>query len=181
MDDQFVDDRVREHGVRQFPVTGGPRVPHWLEGVATTEPAMEFGVGVDGQVRRDHSTADHACDVGVGRGNHEETRGDDLVGADFVAALRDISGTEPVEDRAIGLSAGETQHPGAKRAEEQGRSHRDGAREFEAVDLEGLVDVIDLLAIEGALDEIEHVARARVGLLVGHAVPALDDRFTRGS
>ena len=49
------------------------------------------------------------------------------------------------------------------------------------MDFEGLIDVVDLLAVEGALDEAQHVARARVGLLVRNAVPALDDRCARGA
>ena len=48
------------------------------------------------------------------------------------------------------------------------------AREFEAVHLEGLKDLVDLLAVERALDESQHVARFGVGLLEGNAVPALD-------
>ncbi len=47
------------------------------------------------------------------------------------------------------------------------------------MDLEGLERLVDLLAGEGALEESQHVARARVGVLIGDAVPALDDRLAR--
>jgi len=47
------------------------------------------------------------------------------------------------------------------------------------MDFERLEDLVDLLAVEGLFHEAQDVAGARVGLLVLHAVPALDDRFAR--
>jgi hypothetical protein len=108
-----------------------------------------------------------AREVGVGVGHHEEPRRDGLVLADLVAALRHVVGAQPVEDRAVGLATGEAQHARAQRPEQDGRALHHRSRELEAVDLEGLVDLVDLLAVEGPLHEVEHVARARVGLLVG--------------
>ena len=71
---------------------------------------------------------------------------------------------QPVQDRAVGFAPGQAQHARAQRAEQDGRPFDDGTRQFEAVDLEGLKDLVDLLAVQRALDESQHVAGSRVGL-----------------
>ena len=58
-----------------------------LEDLAAPEPAVELGVGVDGQVRRDHPSPDEPRGVGVLGGDDEEARRDGLALADLGAAL----------------------------------------------------------------------------------------------
>jgi hypothetical protein len=92
-----------------------------------------------------------------------------------------ITKSQPVQYGAVGLAAGEAQHPRAQRPEQDRRAFGNGSRELEAVHLEGLEDLIDLLSVERALHEAQHVTGAGVGLVVLHAVPALYDRLTRGT
>ena len=114
-------------------------------------------------------------------GDDEEPCRDHLVGADFLSTLRDIRRGEPVEDGTVGLAARESQHSWTKRAEQDGRSFDDGPRQLEAMYFERLIDLVDFLPVEGAPQEAQRVARPREGLLVGNAVPAFDDRLTRGA
>src|ERR1019366_10536129 len=106
---------------------------------------------------RDHAPPDRPGGFGVLGRDDEEARRDRLALADFAATLGHVSRREPVEDRAIGLATGQAQHARAQRAEQDRRTVYDRPREFEAVDLEGLEYLVDLLAVQGPLDEVEDV------------------------
>ena len=92
---------------------------------------------------------------------------------------RDVVGTEPVDDRAVALAAGEAQHAGPERGDEERRHLVDRGAEAEALDRERLVVGRDLLARERGAEEPERVTDALVGLLERDAVPVLDDDVRR--
>ena len=93
-----------------------------------------------------------------------------------------IAWGQPVQDGAIGLTAGHPQHALAQRRDQDFRLDiRCSTAEAETADLEGVVLLCHPFARECRLEKTHHVAGLVVGALEGDVVPALDDDVRGGA
>ena len=158
--DEVVDDLVGHDLERAGAVARGPRVPHRLQRGAAAQPVLELGVGADREVARDHPGG-HGAHLREVVGRCDEDAGDDLLVADVGRDLGDVARRQPVHDGAVTLLAREPQHAGTQRRHQDRRRLLGDHAQPEALDLERLVALGDLLAGERAPEEPQHVARVR--------------------
>ena len=181
----------RDRCRRGLAVAGGPRLPHRPQEFTASEPLVELRVHGHRQIGRDGAPSEEVDDLAVLR-HADEDPADDVhlrgILARLLGALprgrdrlRHVLSPQPVDDRAVGLRAGEHQHLLAQRRDVQLRRRRERpARQPHSVDAEGLELLAHLLAGERALQQRGHVAHPAIGLAERHAVPALDDHRRPG-
>ncbi len=152
--DQVVDELVGDRLQGAFAVSGCPLLEQRRDHLTPPEPLVEGRINRHGQVRRDHAPPDLA-DIGLVLGRQHEDPGHDVLHAATgrrraLGHVTEDGGyvvhREPVQDHAVALASGETEHAGPQRRHQQRRHLRGRASEPESFDLERLVRLGDLLA-----------------------------------
>ena len=146
------------------------------------EPAVERGVhrhvevGGDGELAAAARTAS-VFSLGQTKIRATISRSAPAGGLAHDAATVGTSvGRQPVDDRAVGLAAGQAQHALAQRGDEDRRRLLGADAEAEALHLERVVAAArPSPRVSAVAQEAHHVADLLVRLDERHAVPALDD------